>query len=187
MAGRPKIKLDLSNGMQGFVCTKCAENKPLSMFSKDKRAKSGYQSACKVCQSNYYKENKESYQLLKNGNKKYGEKMKEYFIKKREKINEYKRSRYNTDEGRLKVLSGNYKRKNKTRETNDGTVTAEALIQKLLAQEYKCAITGEHLYKYHIDHIIPLNKGGKHTISNIQFVLPEINMSKKDNLEYATK
>ena len=41
------------------ICTKCKEEKELSGFSKDKRAKSGLQSQCKVCHKQYIAENPE--------------------------------------------------------------------------------------------------------------------------------
>jgi hypothetical protein len=37
---------------------------------------------------------------------------------------------------------------------------------------------------YHVDHIKPLNKGGRHTPSNLQYLPAAVNLAKKDNEEY---
>lgn len=43
----------------------------------------------------------------------------------------------------------------------------------------------EHCPKgYHVDHIIPLNKGGHHHENNLQYLPSKINMTKKDNLDF---
>ena len=39
-------------------CTKCGEIKPFNKFSKNKRGKDGYQSYCKSCVGEYWKEHK---------------------------------------------------------------------------------------------------------------------------------
>lgn len=165
-----------------IICNKCNGKKGSCEFYKEKRGSSGFQITCKECYKNYYKENIERYKKLKNSNKKYINKMREYYLKNKDNINSYKRTRYSTEEGRLKVLSVHHKRRANKVSTSDGSVTSKSLKILLKKQNYKCAISGKKLNEYDIDHIVPLNKNGKHTISNIQFVLPSINRSKKDKL-----
>lgn len=55
------------------------------------------------------------------------------------------------------------------------------------AQKWKCAICRTGIKKkYHVDHIMPLAKGGKHERSNIQLLCPTCNVRKsaKDPIEY---
>jgi len=40
---------------------------------------------------------------------------------------------------------------------------------------------------YHVDHIIPVAKGGKHTIENLQYLTPEENFKKATNLYWSSQ
>ena len=60
-----------------------------------------------------------------------------------------------------------------------GDFTAEEVIVALEFFDYKCAYTGEQLVEsYHLDHIIPVVKGGCNYIWNIVPSNPEPNLSK---------
>jgi len=179
--GRPKKTLN-SNGT--IQCKTCLINKFPESFNKDKRSSLGFQVFCKTCEKQYRLMNKERIRKLRNENEKYLAKMREYYLNNKEQINKYKRQRYSTDDGRLKVLANNHNRRAQKISTSDGSVTYASIKKLLLTQDYRCAISGKPLDTYHIDHIIPLAKGGHHVISNIQLVLPEINLSKKDSLDY---
>lgn len=161
-------------------CGKCFVEKYPIDYARDKRSAIGYQTVCKECQRQYRNANKEKIASNRNGNEKYLHKMREYFLEHKDQINAYKRNRYRTKEGKEKVRSCNEKRRALKRDTSDGTVTYKAIITKLREQNYKCAISGVPLDEYHVDHIIPLAKGGKHIIENIQLILPSLNLSKKD-------
>jgi hypothetical protein len=64
--------------------------------------------------------------------------------------------------------------KRKTGRLPKGTVSA-----KLKTQNYLCAICKTSVAdKYHVDHIFPLAKGGKHEPSNIQILCPSCNVRK---------
>jgi 5-methylcytosine-specific restriction endonuclease McrA len=63
-------------------------------------------------------------------------------------------------------------------------------IDDLFSRQFgKCAICGEKLKEYHIDHIIPLAKGGSHEIKNLQLLHPKCNMSKqaRDPIDHMQK
>ena len=163
-------------------CKGCDSYKSIDNFAKDNRAKSGLQTRCKSCQKEYYTENRDRYRELKK-KESYKLKMKEYFNNNKDSINEYKRQRYKTEEGKAKVKVNNRNRKDKIRSTSDGSITHRRILQLLKKQDYKCAISGVDIRDdYHIDHIIPLSKGGKHIDSNIQLLAPSVNMSKKDKI-----
>lgn len=68
--------------------------------------------------------------------------------------------------------------KNKTGRLPRGTVSA-----KLQAQNYLCVICNTSVAeKYHVDHIFPLSKGGKHEPSNIQILCPSCNVRKSNKI-----
>lgn len=55
------------------------------------------------------------------------------------------------------------------------------------AQRWKCAVCGTDVKEnYHVDHILPLAKGGVHHRHNIQILCPSCNLSKhaKDPIEF---
>ncbi|WP_291788994.1 HNH endonuclease [Maribacter sp.] len=110
--------------------------------------------------------------------------MREYYLNNKDAINTYKRERYNSEEGKALVKAVNQERRSKKRSTSDGTVTGGFIIHLLKEQNYKCAISGKDISNgnYHLDHVIPLSKGGTHTSSNIQLLQPSTNMSKKDSI-----
>lgn len=76
-------------------------------------------------------------------------------------------------------------RKRLLKEISDGTVNKKSLIDMYEFQNHKCDYCGCNLdsTKKHIDHIIPLSRGGLHTISNIHYVCSKCNHSKGDKLE----
>ena len=76
-------------------------------------------------------------------------------------------------------------RKKRIRETKDGTITKESLDKMYEKQLHRCDYCGCDLYKYgkHLDHIFPLIRGGRHTLSNVHWVCPKCNLSKNDKTE----
>ena len=80
-------------------CTKCGEEKPLEMFSKNKKGKYGGSSRCKECDKEYRQENikkaKEYQQKYYNENKEiFLEKANAYRKENKDKINEYGKKYY---------------------------------------------------------------------------------------------
>jgi 5-methylcytosine-specific restriction endonuclease McrA len=60
-------------------------------------------------------------------------------------------------------------------------------IRKLRSlQKNKCTACKQELLKYHIDHIKPLSKGGKHEFNNLQLLCPLCNLTKsaKDPVDF---
>lgn len=60
-------------------------------------------------------------------------------------------------------------------------------IRKLRSlQKNKCTVCKQELVRYHIDHIKPLVKGGKHEFHNLQLLCPTCNLTKsaKDPVDF---
>jgi 5-methylcytosine-specific restriction endonuclease McrA len=69
----------------------------------------------------------------------------------------------------------------RARKKESGGKLSPGIISKLLSrQKTRCAICRLSLKKtgYHIDHVVPLVRGGKNTDSNIQLTCPTCNMQK---------
>ena len=68
---------------------------------------------------------------------------------------------------------------------SDGTVTLKFEQELLEKQNYKCAYCGVDLNVTgkHLDHIIPISRGGLHTANNVHWTCPKCNTSKNNKLE----
>jgi 5-methylcytosine-specific restriction endonuclease McrA len=94
-----------------------------------------------------------------------------YAIRNREKVNEYLR------------------RRRAFKNSADGFHTSNEVKILFIKQGGHCAACNSKLIvsgpcKYHIDHIVPLSKGGSDWISNIQLLCRFCNCSKKDKLPH---
>jgi len=76
-------------------------------------------------------------------------------------------------------------RKKRIQEAKDGTITKSFLDEMYRLQNQKCAYCGCDLNESgkHLDHIIPISKGGLHTTNNVHWTCPACNLSKGDKLE----
>jgi 5-methylcytosine-specific restriction endonuclease McrA len=76
-----------------------------------------------------------------------------------------------------------HKAKRLAREKINGGKLSPDIVPKLLSlQRGKCAICKKALKKtgHHLDHVVPLVRGGKHTDSNVQLTCPKCNINKRD-------
>ena len=125
---------------------------------------------------------------------------KEWALENKEKLREYKREYYlknkesilirvkeyrKTEQGKIVKRNSNHKRRTLTK---DGDVTTQQL-KELYSTVKNCYWCNTKLNKNntHLDHIMPLSKGGEHTISNIVISCPTCNLEKhaKDPYEFA--
>lgn len=65
----------------------------------------------------------------------------------------------------------------------DGRFTKDDIISILDQQKYCCVYCSSNIAdNYHIDHIMPISKGGSNWPSNLQCLCPRCNQSKSDKL-----
>jgi 5-methylcytosine-specific restriction endonuclease McrA len=174
------------------VCTKCKEEKPLEEFSKNSNSSDGRQYQCKVCKAAYraskaadiaahrkvyYAANKEKIAAY---SKKYAKENKEAIAITKKLYSASVGGRKNRHEARSK-------REEHIANTSDGSITKQSLDDLMVAQEGKCAICScdldalENRY-VHMDHILPIAKGGEHKIGNIQWTCSSCNLTKSDRV-----
>lgn len=170
------------------TCKKCQVSKPLSDFSKNKTAKFGVTSSCKVCQSVYNKEYREKNldALLQADRDRYANNTEELKAKSSKHKSENKDYYYEYNKlyyrlKKHKFLAANSKRRKIIVRATPIWLTP---VQKQqiedvywLAQDLKVT-SGE---TYHVDHIVPLQGKdvcGLHVPWNLQILPSDLNLKK---------
>lgn len=194
---------------QTKICSKCKVEKTFDMFSKRTTSKDGYRSQCKQCEKEYQQINKnkiKEYQKLyrQDNSEIIKEKSKIYFKKRyaKDKMNmiEYSKKYYNENKDKkaeyykkyIRTMNGKSSKKNSFHKRRTILKKGDVSNSELLKLEinakvcYWCGISFRNT-KVHIDHYIPLSKGGEHTISNLVVSCQKCNCSKqaKDPVKFA--
>lgn len=103
----------------------------------------------------------------------------DYRIRNLEKVRESER-RYVRENPLVKIAKDNNRR---SRKQKAGRHTKADLAEIISMQNYKCAVCEIGIRKRssrHLDHIIPLSKGGSNERQNLQFLCVSCNLSKGD-------
>ena len=69
---------------------------------------------------------------------------------------------------------------------SNGKLSRNLPNQLMNSQGGKCAICKLTLTKFHMDHIIPISRGGPNMDANIQLTCPTCNLQKSNKLDYQT-
>lgn len=160
------------------VCPKCSTVRSFSCFARDSRAKDGHQSHCKSCNKDYRKANKE--RISENNRKyfieheeelrEYGRKYnQQYVVDNPDKIRSYRAKRRAIEAGAPAVDPGLTWRKVADR---DGMLCRYCSI--VCNPEDRKEVVGKNgrrvviagLTHPSLDHVIPLSRGGNHTLEN---------------------
>lgn len=153
------VPIILENAKQ---CLKCMEILSLDKFSPSKKNISGLglSSYCKDCFIKFFKRSKED---ARKATQKYRDKDRLAW--------------------RAKNRLHQFNRKRKVKATCDGTINSDFL--KKLFNNDKCCYCNKICSEEEktIEHIVPLNKGGLHTSSNVNMSCFSCNSSKRDRTE----
>lgn len=119
------------------------------------------------------------------------EKKDEYYLSHKDEISAYHTAWYSLNKGHVRARAREYYKNNKDRfrayVMNRHAKVAGAVgthcgadIESLLGkQRFLCAACGKDISaRYHVDHIIPLSRGGGNGVENLQVLCPECNLSK---------
>lgn len=175
------------------TCRRCKIEKPIDEFSRVARLTHGRNSWCRAC----WKEYKHARRQGRDGEieraycKTYYLERKQYFREKRQRWyrqnKEHQREHYRawrrTPIGRAAMLRGtNARRIRLAQVVNDLT---NKQLADLLGRAKRCAYCKRPFTKQRyktIDHVIPLSKGGAHTLSNLTVACKSCNSSKHDTV-----
>lgn len=162
----------LVDGIESKECTKCHRILPLDNFHHDKSKKDGLYSLCKECsakkdQKIYRQDPKKKYEKVKAYMKKIG--CHDYYIR-------YYSSPKSKENKRIRTMKRHFLEK-KARE--QVKITQDVIQALKRNSDGKCEYCGVDCSEnYHIDHKIPLCKGGSNEIDNLAFCCPQCNWSK---------
>jgi len=192
--------------MEKKVCTGCNKEKSLTEYHKRRNAKDGFKSACKECRNaqskKYYQENKEKVKAThKKWQKENPEKVKAYSKKYREENPEKEKARHkkwqkenpekvkayskkwekeNPEKARASKRLKDSKRRAQKRNTQVEVITDELLKEYWIKKNIdpqRCFYCEDRPYE-HLEHCIPLSRGGTHTKDNLVPACASCNLSK---------
>lgn len=178
------------------ACTKCKVEKPFTEFSKDSRSKSRLQCKCKSCAAAYQAQNRE----------KLSAKQSQYYSANRDKKARYNAA-YNAanrksiavsnaawaaaNQEKCSAIDRNRRARKRSAEGKHSTADVRNIFT---AQRGLCANCKTKLFKsgkkiMHVDHIVPLARGGANDKYNLQCLCPSCNLRKsaKDPINWANE
>lgn len=137
----------------------------------------------------YYYNNRERYaehnrRWRKENPERAAERSKKWWAENPEKMLE-KSKLYRKNNPEKSLISGRTRRARK--QNADGSHTADDVFKMLDVQKYKCAeptCQADLSDGYHVDHIIPLSKGGGNGPDNLQCLCPSCNLRKSSKLPH---
>lgn len=177
------------------TCARCGEGKPLDAFYRDSRRRDGRYPRCKDCvkahqktwRKGYYQANKatvdaacRAYHLA---NRKAELERKARYRREHLEVNREAVQRYRAKNPEKAAAVGRNYRARLARAA--GTHTATDVQRKYEEQRGECYWCGAALDGvYHVDHVIPISKGGGNGPGNICCACPSCNLSKCDKMPW---
>lgn len=179
-------------------CTKCKKTQPMAMFSRNKRARDGLCCQCKSCSAayrvahrasaaaygaQYYREHRDwfvEYHAEYHRRHKI-EKARKDALRYREKKQAMKAQKagyYATERGKA-VQAAKYNRRRLA--LNGMRLTADIIQEVRNAAGGICCYCGEPFGDGHIDHVIPVSRGGTNARDNLVYCCATCNQSKSAN------
>lgn len=166
------------------TCKNCLQEKDLTEYYKRKGTKDGRYGVCKVCAKEYQAEKRradpEKYRKQcadwYENNKEYAKEMaRKWLADNKDRRAAYVRA--NSEKAAAHTAKRRAMYKHGVEAMPDEELE-EVQYLYWLAKDLG-VITGE---KYHVDHIIPLSKGGEHRLHNLQILPAEVNLRKSDKI-----
>lgn len=171
-------------------CKKCGQTKPLTDFHKNPLIKDGHKNSCKECESLHYKiyreknprvvtkEQKERWgrnRLLNTPSEDSRAASREWYYKNKDRHRAAHKKYLSKNPG----LNASYVSKYQARKRGNGVFDIRKKELKRLRLG-PCFYCGENKSRMTIDHIIPIKRGGTHSIGNLVSACGSCNSSKRD-------
>lgn len=195
------------------TCNRCKESKPLGMFGRNGSSPDGLYSLCKECRAR----TAAAYRRRPEVKTKEKIRLAAEYANNREAKLARRKARYASDPGRALAKNREWREQNLERHRElcrqwarenpdamraivakrrairnaaDGLYTADDVASMLMDQGCKCALCQSQIggeLRFHVDHVIPLSRGGSNWPSNLQLLCVPCNLSKADKTpeEYA--
>lgn len=189
-------------------CCTCHEFLQIVFFHKSKNRKDGLSLRCKICTKQKSKKRTEYNKIYRANNK---EKLKNnnrnYYIKIKDDRRVERKKEYSENKEKHAVMAHIYyekhkdKIKSRIKSYNETVYKNQRILNSRKRKAIKAKVTVEHfkhdeiIKKYgskcfycndgefeHIDHYIPLSKGGSHSLENIRPSCAKCNMCKSDKM-----
>jgi 5-methylcytosine-specific restriction endonuclease McrA len=176
--------------MKTRICKNCNIEYPETseFFYVGKRHKGGFFTLCKFCARQksivYHHANKEE-RIKKHREWKNNRDKEEKRLYDRTYSASHPEVAARSRQKRKGIYGGNPYRENRRAQklNSGGTFKPKDIIDKYKAQHGKCFYCGIKLNKkYHIDHVVPLSRGGSNFIDNIVLACPSCNCSKGNKM-----
>jgi len=155
------------------VCNICGIEKPLEELSKNKSSLYGRKKECRECATKRTLLSKDPV------------KKSDYDRSRRstisEKLKEYEKNRRGLPHRKALAAEGSRRRKARVRNAIPSDFDREGVLAMYNLSQKITAITG---VKMHVDHIIPLSKGGEHNVGNLQLLAATLNIAKGSSTHY---
>lgn len=185
------------------LCLECEQVLPLTDFRKNHKMRGGYTNRCKSC---LLRMDHARWAAMDPGERaatleRYRHRNREYRVKNASLVKARKADYFQRNKARLIEKTYAHRRKNperlrelargwsnRRRTLVAGGLTAKQQADWASAQKKVCHWCGKACAKkYHIDHVQPLSRGGKHEVRNLCIACPPCNLRKnnKDPIEWA--
>ena len=104
-----------------------------------------------------------------------------------EELKAQKKEYRKTEACKIATKNNNNRRRSEKIKTSNGTISTKALKELIIKQDYKCKYCNCDLdfsvkNSVHLDHVVPLSKGGTHTIENVVYSCASCNLQKGASL-----
>ena len=179
--GRMKKEHLVVNGIEQKHCSRCNEWKPLEDFYKDNSKWDGLHAFCKKCTSKidhdtYMKDPQSKYKKVLEYQRRTG---------RISRYHPYDPKYYSSPNGKEHKKKNDQKRRELIKAANaEHKITPEDIDNVKLKYNNRCAYCGKDCTEiYHIDHILPLCRGGKNNIENLALSCPRCNYRKRNKTD----
>ena len=180
-------------------CSKCQIKKDLTQFSNNKSKKDGKATECKTCkaqQDKQYRENNEisckAYQnkYWTDNRAELYEKKKEYIVQNKVAHLTRQHTWYEKNKDAIKARTSQYKKdhpkqyqmyNNRRLASKKNGIIEDFTIKDIIEKYGDSCVYCQSSFE-HIDHYVPLSKGGSHTLDNVRPSCEQCNLEKSNKL-----